>query len=746
MNKNKLMEMPEEVTIEAFSKHIMEVKKTNRSYDLPLILSAYEFAKDAHGDQKRSSGEPYIVHPLSVAWILLDLGMDNESICAGLLHDVVEDTKYTKDDLRRLFNKNIADLVDGVTKMVQMKEKSSALNEITKEEQQALNVQKMLYAMAEDIRVIIIKLADRLHNMRTLQYLPKEKQLRISRETLDIYAPMADRLGIWMIKEELANRAIRFMDPYGCEELDREMQLNGEEAAKFIQQIETELRERLDKETSFTKPPEIYGRVKSLYSIYQKVYKAGHSIDEIYDKYAVRIITETSVECYMALAYVHEMYHQIPGRYKDYIANPKPNNYRSIHTGVMHQNGLPVEVQIRTRQMHLDAEYGIAAHWKYKGGHKGKAELEEWLDWARDVIETQLTTNDAVEFVREFKTESRMDILVMTPHGDSVFLPEGSIPIDFAYRIHTDVGNHAIGAKINGKMERLDTPLNHGDVCQILTDEKKTPSRTWLNIVKTPAARGKIRAWFKVNKREENIQEGRAVLQREMQRNYIYLVTDKELLPYLQPVFPRYNFKSLDDLYAAIGYGGLRVSKILPSLKDQYDKKKQERNEKTQAPVQLKKTTKSVIMLDQIRNCDYHIAQCCNPMPGDDIVAFITRGGHGVAIHSTSCANYKRDMKAGNQEKIERWMKVEWGDQKDELEASISLDILATDRVGLLFDVTSTVCDSHMMIVHSNSYALKNGNAVCEIAVNVTGNDQLRSLMDRLRKIPGVISVERTKK
>ena len=550
-DQSVLQGIPDNVTISDLSKYIV---RTNRNYDLPIIVSAYEFAFQAHGDQKRSSGEPYIVHPLSVAWILVSLGMDTECVCAGLLHDVVEDTGHTLDDICKLFGQNIAQLVDGVTKLVQMKQ--MVLN---KEEQQMESVRKMLFAMSKDIRIIIIKLADRLHNMRTLHFLPPEKRSRISKETLNVYAPMADQLGIWKIKEELSDRAIMFLDPCGCYEIEKELQLKDEDAKNFIEKIQQELRKGLEKSTVIKNPPEVTGRVKSLYSIYRKVYAAirkedMHEISEVYDKYAARIIVDTVEECYVAMSVVGMLYQPLPNRTKDYIAMPKPNGYRSIHMTV-YAYGLPFEVQIRTHAMHQAAEYGIVAHWKYKQGETS-GNMDQWTNWARKLIEEQQNSDDMEEFVRNLKNDARQDVGILTPKGKPIFLPKGSTPIDFAYRIHTEVGNRMIGAKVNGKLVPLDQPLQIGQICEIecSKDPNKGPNRDWLNIVKTTEARSKIRSWLKKERREENIQTGRKTLENELRRNHIRMENDEKLTELLHDEMIRYKCETLDDFLASVGY------------------------------------------------------------------------------------------------------------------------------------------------------------------------------------------------
>ncbi len=748
-SQSALQGIPENVTISDLSRYIVQ---TNRKYDLSIIVSAYEFAVCAHGDQKRSSGEPYIIHPLSVAWILVSLGMDTECICAGLLHDVVEDTKYTMDDVCKRFGRNIAMLVDGVTKLVHMK-----YNALNKEEQQAASVRKMLFAMADDIRVIIIKLADRLHNMRTLHFLPPEKRKRISKETLYVYAPMADQLGIWMIKEELSDRAILFLDPIGCYEIEQALQMKDTDAKAFIKRIQMELREHLAQDKAFQNPPEITGRVKSLHSLYDKIFDAKtkedmHDIDEVYDKYAVRIIVDTELECYLAMGIVYAMYSPVPQRFKNYIATPKANGYRSIHLTMMDKMGVTFEVQIRTHEMHLAAEYGIAAHWKYKLGEEGGRRMEEWLAWARKLIEEQKTADDMEEFVRNLKNDTKQDIVVITPKGESIFLPRGATPIDFAYRIHTEIGHGMIGAKVNNRHVPLDTPLESGQICQIecSKDPQKGPSRFWLSIVKTNEAKSKIRSWFKKERRAENIQEGRNMLEREMRRNRMRVENEEELNELLKEEFGRYNCETLDDFFASIGYYGISIPNIMPRIKDRYDKlyKKPEESlpETPKQSVHPLKAEQDAIILDQIDHCPCRLARCCNPVPGDEIIGFVTRGGHGVSIHTKTCANYQRDLATKDPERIGRWIKAKWKKTERAFPMIVSLDVLASDRVGLLFDVSKIVTESHIMILHSSSYSLKNGNAVCEVAVKVGGNEQLRQLMDKLKRIDGVISVERTKR
>ena len=489
-----------EVTISDLAKKILA---TDKQYDLSKILSAYQLAEKAHAGQKRSSGEPYIIHPLAVADILLDLGMDTDTICVGLLHDVVEDTEYTLDDIRKKFGQDVAMLVDGVTKL-------NRIPIFDKEQQQAENVRKILLAMSHDIRVMIIKLADRIHNMRTLKFLPPEKQRRIALETMNVYAPIAHRLGIRTVKDELEDLAFYYLDSYAYSEIEHIMEIKKDEREKFIESIKERIRKRLAQE-HFAKEPIIEGRVKSIYGIYKKVYVNHKGMDEIYDKYAVRVIVSTVAECYMVLGIVHDMFRPLPNRFKDYISTPKSNMYQSLHTTVLGRESIPFEIQIRTWDMHVSAEYGIAAHWKYKEGIQGKDKMEERLAWVRKVIEAQQTSDDVEEIVRAIKNDlSPEDIVVMTPRGDSISLPVGSTVIDFAYRIHTEIGHKTIGGKVDGKMVPLDYPLQTGQICEVLTskDPNKGPNRAWLGIVKTNEAKSKIRSWFKKECREENIATG----------------------------------------------------------------------------------------------------------------------------------------------------------------------------------------------------------------------------------------------
>jgi GTP pyrophosphokinase len=716
---------------------IQKILKDDKQYDLSKIISAYEFAAKAHAGQKRSSGQDYIIHPLAVSYILLELGMDTDTICAALLHDVVEDTDATLDDLKKRFGQDVALLVDGVTKL-------SKIPTSTKEEQAAENIRKILLAMSQDIRVMIIKLADRLHNMRTLRYRPLDKQRNVALETMNIYAPIAHRLGIRAMKEELQDLAFHYLDPYAYSEIESILENKKEEREAFIEVIKKRISERFKTE-DFAQPPQIDGRVKSIYSIYRKIFIGHKNIDQIYDKYAVRIIVTTIAECYNVLGLIHDMFKPMPNRFKDYIANPKSNMYQSLHTTVLGKEGIPFEVQIRTWDMHETAEYGIAAHWKYKEGIQGKDKMDQRLAWVRQVIEAQQTSDDVEEIVRIIKTDlDPEDIVVMTPKGMSVSLPVNSCIIDFAYRIHTEIGHKTVGAKVDGKIVPLDYRLQTGQICEIITskDSEKGPNRAWLNMVQTSEARSKIRSWFKKERREENIAEGKAQLEREFKRHRINL-KESEYSEFLADDFKKHNCENIDDFYASIGYGGTTLSKIMPRLKDKYEKQYADKNHDESIPqlIRAKKSNRGTIILDDVSNLDLKFAQCCNPLPGDDIVGFITRG-YGLSVHTTSCINYKMAMERNDPETVARWVDIQWTENSD-TQMQTSFEVVATDRVGLVYDITAVLLDSRVPIVHSASRVLKNGNAMFEATIIISNTEQLNHLFEKLRKLKGIISVER---
>jgi len=718
---------------------IQKILKEDKQYDLSKIISAYEFAAKAHEGQTRSSGQPYIIHPLAVAYILLELGMDTDTICSALLHDVAEDTDATLDDLKKRFGQDVAMLVDGVTKL-------SKIPTNTKEEQQAENIRKILLAMSQDIRVMIIKLADRLHNMRTLKYRPMDKQRNTALETMNIYAPIAHRLGIRAIKEELEDRSFRFLDPYAYSEIEQILDSKKEEREAFIETIKNRIAQRF-KDEDFAEPPQISGRVKSIYSIYKKIFLHHKNIDEIYDKYAVRVIVTTIAECYNVLGLIHDMFRPLPNRFKDYISTPKSNMYQSLHTTVLGKEGIPFEVQIRTWDMHETAEYGVAAHWKYKEGIKGKDKMEGRLAWVRQVIEAQQTSDDVEEIVHIIKTDlAPEDIVVMTPKGMSVDLPVGSTVIDFAYRIHTEIGHKTVGAKVDGRIVPLDYKLQTGQICEILTtkDTDRGPNRAWLHIVQTNEARSKIRSWFKKERREENIAEGKAELEREFRRHHIYL-DESEYTEFLQDDFRRHNCSTLEDFYASIGYGGTSLSKIMPRLKDKYEKL-HEADEKDTSMLKIvkpKATGKSCIVLDQIDDLAIKFAGCCNPLPGDEVVGFVTRG-FGLSVHTTSCTNYQAALARNDPEELERWYDIQWTDTGNS-QLQTSFEVTATDRVGLVYDISAVLMEARVPIVHSASRVLKNGNALFECSIVISSTEQLKGLFEKIRKIKGVLSVERSK-
>ncbi len=699
---------------------IQKILTDDKQYDLSKIISAYEFASKAHEGQKRSSGQPYIIHPLAVSYILLELGMDTDTICAAMLHDVVEDTPVTLQEVKKRFGQDVAMLVDGVTKLNQVPI-------FSREEQQAENVRKMVLAMSQDIRVIIIKLADRLHNMRTLNYRPGVKQRKTAHETMNIYAPIAHRLGMRGIKEELEDRAFHYLDPFAYSEIEHILEIKKSEREAFITRIKKNIAERFN-DREFSKQPQIEGRVKSIYSIYKKMFLHHKSIEEIYDKYAVRIIVSTVGECYNALGLVHDMYRPIPNRFKDYISTPKSNMYQSLHTTVLGKEGIPFEIQIRTWDMHATAEYGIAAHWKYKQGiHTNNDKMEQRLAWVRQVIEAQQTSDDVEEIVRIIKNDlAPEDIVVMTPKGDSISLPIDSTIIDFAYKIHTQIGHKTAGAKVDGKLVPLDYKLHTGEICEILTSNElgKGPNRSWLNIAKTNEAKSKIRSWFKKECREENIVTGKAELEKEF-KHYRMSIPDDELEAFLMDDLKRHNCQTLDDFYASIGYGGVLLSKIIARLKDKYMKTYKTLENNTAEPV-IKPARKisSGIILDKIDDCSVKFAQCCNPLPGDEIVGFITRG-HGISIHTTSCTNYVAALKRESPEELARWMDVQWTDnQQTSLQTTI--EVTALDRVGLVYDICAILMEARIPIIHSSSRNLKNGNAMFEAKITIAGMDQLK--------------------
>lgn len=726
-----------------FEELMAALKESNRPYDFDMITQAYEYADKAHEGQMRQSGEPYITHPISVAHILVELGMDTETICAGLLHDVVEDTASTLDEIKKMFGADVALMVDGVTKLTKLSYSS-------KEQRQAENVRKMLLAMAKDVRVIIVKLADRLHNMRTGEYWKEYKRREKALETMEVYAPLADRLGIRSIKEELEDISLRFLDPIAYEEIERMLKLKKEERERFLDAIQEKIRERLNKEgMKFF----LQSRVKSLYGIYRKVYMQGRNFDEIYDVYAVRVIVDTSYECYSVLGIMHDEFTPIPKRFKDYISTPKANMYQSLHTTVLDkEGGIPFEIQIRTWEMHYTAEYGIAAHWKYKAGIEKKDKLEERLAWVRQLLEVQQDSGDAQDIVRSIKSDiAPEECFVFTPKGDVINLPTGSTVIDFAYAIHSEVGNRMTGAKVDGRIVPLDFKLETGMIVEIITSKGpgNGPSRDWLKIVKTSEARTKIRAWFKKERREENIITGKEELEREFKRNLIN-VPENELEDFVLNLAKRQHINTLEDFYAAIGYGGVLLSRLMPRVKEEFQKTYRSAAEEEKKAALLpqqpaaagKKTGKptSGVIVEGLDSCLVKFAKCCNPLPGDPIVGFITRG-YGVSIHKQDCVNVINSPA----ENEGRWVRAEWASNVTSEKFKSTIDITSQPRDTLLADVTILLSNMHIPMHALVAKESKDHSVILiQVTVEVNGVDQLSYLLNSLRAIKGVEDVRRT--
>ena len=708
------------------------IEKSNKSYDLPRIEAAYELAKKAHEGQVRSSGDPYISHPIAVAVILVGLGMDSDTIIGALLHDVVEDTSVTLEDIEKQFGADVAELVDGVTKLANIPYSSRA-------EQQAENVRKMLLAMAKDVRVVIIKLADRLHNMRTLDFRIPEKQRVKSLETMEIYAPLAHRLGIRSVKEELEDLSLKHLDPVAYHEIEQQLALRKEDREAFLKNIIKRIQARLESEHVTA---QIDGRVKSIYGIYRKMYIQGRSFDEIYDIYAVRIIVDTVLECYNILGIIHDMLRPIPNRFKDYISTPKQNMYQSLHTTVLDKEGVPFEVQIRTWDMHYTAEYGVAAHWKYKIGMEGKDALDERLAWIRQLLESQKDSDDVEDIVKSIKTDiAPEEVFVFTPRGDVIRLPQGSTVVDFAYAIHSEVGNKMIGAKVDGRIVSLDYKVKTGMIVEIITSSTQSngPSRDWLKFVKTSEARNKIRSWFKKEKREENVAEGKLALEKEMRRNLIAPPAE-EREKFIADIAARQKYNTVDDFYASIGYGGVSLEKIMPRIKDDFIRLYR-KTEQTLAPTVKKSSQKASngVIVEGLEGCLIKFARCCNPLPGDEIVGFITRG-FGVSIHKCDCANVVNARRRG--EDPERWVKATWASKVKETFKS-TLDILASDRIGILADVSVQLGNMRVPIHSVMAKELKTGQTSIQVSIGISDLNQLQTIINNLSRIPGVSSVKR---
>ena len=717
------------------------MKKNSRRNDLKLIRKAYNFAKEHHGDQLRKSGEPYIIHPIQVAYILADLGLDDSTICAALLHDIVEDTDVTKQSLAEEFGTEIAELVDGVTKL-------SKLQYASMEEQQVENYRKMFLAMGKDIRVILIKLADRLHNMRTLKFLSRDRQIANANETMELYAPLANRLGVYSLKWELEDLSFKYLYPEEYRELVEGIDKKREERLEFIDKIMDEIRVELKKQRIVA---EITGRAKHLYSIYRKMKRDNITLDQVYDLFALRIIVNSVKDCYAALGVVHDLYNPMPGRFKDYISVPKPNMYQSLHTTLIGPKGTPFEVQIRTWDMHRIAEYGIAAHWAYKeasfkGNKKANVKVEEdKLSWLRETLEWQKEMQDPDEFLNTLKRELFEDeVYVFTPKGKIISLPKGSTAIDFAYYIHAEIGNHMTGCKINSKMMPIVTQIKNGDIVEIITSENsKGPSRDWLKFIKSSTAKNKILAWFKKNEREDNIEKGKELIEKEIKK---IGMSHSDLFPnYVQAALDRYKYNNIDDMYASVGFGGISAGKIVARMLEEYRKEHKEENleEKLQELSQEKairtKPSKAGIVVKGIDNCLVKLSKCCNPVPGDEIVGYITKG-RGVSVHRKDCYNVKDLLSEEN-----RMIDVEWYNENVETSYQVEVEIYSNDRSGLLVDILKQIGTTKAKILGVNTKTTKERIAIMNITLEVENLDELNKAQKAIRKVDSVYEVRRKK-
>ncbi len=713
-----------------------------------VLRKAYELSESAHRGQKRKSGEPYIIHPIAVSEILIGFGMDYQSIAAALLHDVAEDTAVTIAELRKMFGAEISTLVDGVTKLgkVPLDKHNQSDRQPTfmsRESEQAENLRKLLLAMSEDIRVIIIKLADRLHNMRTIQFQPEQKRRDISLETIEIYAPIAHRLGIRPVKDELEDLAIANLDPVAYADIEKALAEQEPLRKEFLEDIKDRVRDRV---SEIVENPEVSGRIKTVHGIYRKMYMHGKEFEEIYDIYAIRIIVDTVGDCYNCLGVIHDMFKPIPGRFKDYISTPKPNMYQSLHTTLIGKEGIPFEVQIRTWEMHKTAEYGIAAHWKYKLGytnssHQAQA-IEKGLGWVTHILEAQNESGDAADIVTAIKSDIvREEVYVFTPKGDVMSLPAGSTVIDFAYAIHSAVGNKMTGAKVDKRIVPLDYTLKNGEIVEVLTTSQpgKGPSRDWLKIVRTSEARSKIRAWFKKERREENIIEGRQDVEREIRRSNIRLSEAQEI-KLMEVICDKQKCATPDDFFAAIGYGGIVLSKIMPMIKDEANKIINADAPRQAAQARPKRTVSSDgVVVEGIDNCLVKLSRCCSPIPGDDIIGFITRG-HGISVHKRDCTNVPSVISLASEP--ERWIGVYWGaDVKTEFNASLILTCLAGKMpMSKVFDALESL---HIIVQSVNTRDTKDGRKLIYLTATVNGVEHLRTVMARLEKLDGILSVDR---
>ena len=731
-----------------------KLEDTIRSYnpgaDFARIRASYEFARAHHGEQRRKSGEPYITHPLAVAQIVAEeLHLDSESIEAALLHDVIEDTDATYEDVAKLTSPTVADLVEGVSKLTR-------IQYATKEDEQMENLRKMLIAMSKDIRVILIKISDRLHNMRTMEYQSPTKQKQKSLETMEIYAPIAHRLGMQRMKWELEDLSLKYLDPIGYDEIVSKLDAKRPEYEDFMRRTQDQIDQRL-KELDISHV--VYGRMKHPYSIYRKMFSQNKSIDEIFDLFAFRVVVDTIGDCYNVLGVIHDLYKPILGRFKDYIGTPKPNGYQSLHTTVMGTDGIPFEVQIRTREMHEIAEYGVAAHWKYKQNGQG-AGTEGKYEWVRRLLENQEGA-DAEEFIHSLKVDMFADeVFVFTPNGDVQNLPAGATPIDFAYAIHSAVGNRMIGAKVNNRIVTLDHVLKNGDIVEILTSKNaKGPSRDWMKIAKSTEARSKIRQWFKKERKDENIVNGRSAFDAELRHCGISMkdVLDPEFLPVL---LKKVAYPTLEDLYAAIGYGGFTAQKAVSRIQGELQRRQQQRQqeqllleaateEKKEEPAKApdaakqQKQPKAVkseqgIIVEGLDNCLVKFSKCCTPVPGDDIVGFITRG-YGVSVHRADCPHASAEKRA---EQPNRWIRVSWGtDTNDSYPTTI--EAVCKDRLNLLLDISAALSSTKTFVLGLNTRSTEDGFAIIRVEVRIKDGTQLNNLMNKLHQISGVLKVTR---
>ena len=721
------------------------IKKYHPSGDLTLVRRAYEIARDFHKDQKRKSGEPYIIHPLHVAIILANLELDKESIIAGILHDVVEDTVMTLDELKDIFGEEVALLVDGVTKLTQLSWSKDKM------ELQAENLRKMFMAMAKDIRVILIKLSDRLHNMRTLEYMTEAKQIEKATETMDIYAPLADRLGISKIKIELDDLCLKYLEPIVYEELQENLNIRKESREAFVEEIVSEVKSHMvDAEVQC----QVYGRVKHLFSIFRKMVNQGKTLDEIYDIFAIRILVDSVKDCYAALGIIHEMYKPIPGRFKDYIAMPKPNMYQSLHTTLIGSHGLPFEIQIRTYDMHRTAEYGIAAHWKYKesGSGTGLNKEEEKLSWLRQILEWQQDTSDNGEFLDAVKADFNIfseSVYCFTPTGDVKSLPNGSTPIDFAYSIHSAVGNKMVGARVNGKLVTIDYEIQNGDRIEIITSQNSNgPSRDWLKIAKSAQARNKINSWFKSQNKESNMLKGKELIDKYCKTKGI-VFPDLNKPDIVEKVLHKYGFRDWESLLAAVGHGGLKEGQIINKMIEEREKELKEEitdedvlttlsSQVNTPPTQIK--SKSGIVVRGLDDLAVRLSKCCSPVPGDEIVGFVTRG-RGITIHRTDCINV---MNLPDIERA-RVIDAEWhaSAEKDHV-YSTEITMYANNRVGLLVDISKVFTERQIDIKAMSTRISKQGVASISMSFETRNREALRALMEKLGQIEGMIDIERT--